>query len=147
MTISDYSCPTTSYWSFKYNSCIPCPNGFTQDILFPFKCYLVSDLKNFTDAKSFCEANNSILPRPKTYNERYLLRFLTLWLDSKIEYVGQPFLFGDGTKVLDFRYPNPDNFGGTNDLLIENAIVLWLCAICDGPGYEQITNVCEYSEL
>ncbi|RNA19947.1 neurocan core [Brachionus plicatilis] len=120
--ISSYSCPTDNYRLNETDSCKPCMAGFTTFNSYPFNCYKLDGNRNYESAKLFCQSLNSFLWRPKTLTELNFLNDLT-WAESKITYVGQPFVWPDGSIVYNFDENEPNNSGGGISSLRENASV------------------------
>ena len=82
------------------DTCKPCMDGFSTLNNYPFNCYKVDVIRNFSSAKLYCNSLISYLWRPKTLTELNL-KSQGSWVDSIINYVGEPYVWPDGSKLYD----------------------------------------------
>lgn len=108
----------------EFEPCTACKSGFNSYDQYPFNCYLIHTGLNFLSAKSFCENLNSTLWSPKTLSERSVYTAGVSWLNSIISYVGEPFVWPDGSLVYGFPATEPNNSPGNDYLLNEDALVM-----------------------
>lgn len=118
--LSNFSCPKDYYRLNENDSCIQCKANFSSSTEYPFNCYLVHKSLNFNQAKYFCARMNSSLWTPKSISEINL--FPVAWVNSEVSYVGEPYVWPDGSKVKYFSNNEPNNHGGNNWFLRENAL-------------------------
>ncbi|RNA11732.1 delta and Notch-like epidermal growth factor-related receptor [Brachionus plicatilis] len=124
--ISDYFCDKDQYRLNKSDICRNCTNGFSTYKDYFFNCYHINGPKNFSAAKSYCEEMNSFLWRPKTLIELDLFKKDWYWVEAKINYVGEPFVWPDGSKVNRFNSDEPNNLnGGNNKNIIEEVLAAY----------------------
>ena len=67
---------------------------------------------NFEQATTYCLQKNSFIVTPKSLAEQRVLTILNntlIWVNSTISYLGEPFLWPDGSKVRTFRQGEPEN--------------------------------------
>ncbi|RNA19946.1 crumbs -like protein [Brachionus plicatilis] len=121
--INSYSCPNDNYRLNETDSCKPCMTGFTTLNNYPFNCYKIDGNRTFDSAKLFCQSLNSFLWRPKTLTEQNIYNTHWRWAESKITYVGQPYVWPDGSKVYGMANGEPEN-RGENKYLHENVLML-----------------------
>ncbi|RNA41525.1 hypothetical protein BpHYR1_032094 [Brachionus plicatilis] len=141
--INSYSCPTDNYRLNETDSCKPCMTGFTTFNSYPFNCYKLDGNKNYESAKLFCQSLNSFLWRPKTLTERNIFKQHWPWAESKITYVGQPFVWPDGSKVYGIRDGEPNNIGGNIYLLNENALMPHDSFFGDSSDQSEFLTICQ----
>ncbi|RNA41830.1 hypothetical protein BpHYR1_040025 [Brachionus plicatilis] len=138
----------TEYWSIKMNSCLPCPVTFKRYSLNSFSCYHMSqnDMK-FFEAKSYCEEKSAFLPRPKTSNERELIRYLSnntkTWVDSFIDSLGEVYKWGDGTNVTGFKNGQPGNEGDNSSRLNQNVLIISDLCFFDIEYWKTFKTICQ----
>ncbi|RNA43630.1 hypothetical protein BpHYR1_015135 [Brachionus plicatilis] len=124
------------------DSCKPCMTGFTTFNSYPFNCYKQDGNRKYESAKLFCQSLNSFLWRPKTLTELNFLNDLT-WAESKITYVGQPFVWPDGSIVYNFDENEPNNSGGDISSLRENAAVSQDSMLVDSNFENEFLTLCQ----
>ncbi|RMZ98262.1 brevican core [Brachionus plicatilis] len=120
--ISDYNCSSNYFRLDETQSCIPCRSNFNSYYQYPFNCYHFHTSLNFESAKAFCETLNSTLWAPKSYSERSISNTDYSWVNSIISYVGEPFVWPDGSRVHGFEAGEPKNYLGDDYLLYENVL-------------------------
>ncbi|RNA33097.1 neurocan core -like [Brachionus plicatilis] len=96
--INSYACSTGYYRLNENDSCKPCMSGFTTFNNYPFNCYKTNDDRIYQSGKLLCQSLNAYLWRPKTMSERKIYIQDPAWIDSIISYVGEPFVWPDGSK-------------------------------------------------
>ena len=135
--ISSFSCSTNSYRSKKLNSCKLFPSGFTQYSAYPFTCYHFSaDDLNYDQAKAYCLQKKSVLINPKSLAEQSFIsnyRDVGYWIDSTISYIGEPYLWSDGSKVGGFIQGELNNSDMDFYTLKENVILYLTYKFYDFP--------------
>ncbi|RNA26654.1 neurocan core -like [Brachionus plicatilis] len=121
-SINNYYCETGYYRLNETDVCKPCMSGFTTFNNYPFNCYKKEyTQRDYETANSYCQGLNSFLWTPKTRTERNIFASNRAWVNSKITYVGEPFVWPDGLRVYEMGDGEPNNGGGNNYLLHENA--------------------------
>ncbi|RNA16161.1 aggrecan core isoform X1 [Brachionus plicatilis] len=141
--ISSYSCPADNYRLNETDSCKPCMTGFTTLNNYPFNCYKIDGNRTFESAKLFCQSLNSFLWRPKTLTERNIYNPHWRWAESKITYVGQPYVWPDGSKVYGMANGEPENMG-ENKYLHENVLMLpHVSVFCDFNSQHEFLTICQ----
>ena len=152
MRVSDYACASnTDYWSLKQNTCLPCPVNFTSNSQWPFSCYLItSGSFNHSTTSSFCASRNATLLIIKTMREfnyfKSLFGITRYWMDSRISYIGQTYLWPDGSKVYGFRNNEPNNNSGNNTFLHKGVLVLQNGAVIDANEKWTLNTTCQYGD-
>ncbi|RNA34523.1 crumbs -like protein [Brachionus plicatilis] len=129
--ISEFNC---SFGHFRLNEtepCLPCKENFTAFNQYPFNCYHFHLKLNFESAKSYCASLNATLWSPKSISERHIFTTESSWVDSEISYVGEPFVWPDGSKVSFLKNGEPNNSEGNDKLLNEEALEIHLEAVND----------------
>ncbi|RNA17044.1 neurocan core -like [Brachionus plicatilis] len=120
--ISSYICPSDNFRLNETDICKPCSSGFSTYNNYPFNCYKIGSNITYESANLFCQSLNSFLWIPKTRTERNVFASNRAWVHSKIDYVGEPFVWPDGSKVYGLKINEPNNFGGNNIFLNENIL-------------------------
>ncbi|RNA10662.1 neurocan core [Brachionus plicatilis] len=132
--MQNYFCSSGFYRLNETEPCKPCWTEFHTNYPYPFNCYhFLQTRLDFESAKAYCESLNSTLWAPKTLTERalsftknsfFLFGFGNeYWLNSEINYVGEPFVWPDGSKILYSHYTHfIDNGGGNDTFLNENVL-------------------------
>ncbi|CAF0909394.1 unnamed protein product [Brachionus calyciflorus] len=149
-SVQNYHCTNTmEFWSLKLNKCIPCPTNFQSIVEYPFNCYHKSGkILTYSSAKLFCEQMNSNLLRTKCITERNYFQKIynrnITWLDSKITYLGEEYLWSDGSKVYGFYKDEPNNSGKT--YLYESVLVLYDGQMVDTTENNTALVVCQYTD-
>ncbi|CAF0909404.1 unnamed protein product [Brachionus calyciflorus] len=149
--LNSFSCSkTNSFWSLKHELCIPCPANFSSMPQFPYSCFLNSGLNMiYRNAKLYCEEKNSTLLRLKSIMERS--NFVQsdpngkYWLDTKINYIGETFLWGDGSKIYGFAQNEPNNLNSL-EIIFETCAVINNGKIFDEIEFYENYVVCQYSD-
>ncbi|RNA41242.1 rhamnose-binding lectin-like [Brachionus plicatilis] len=123
--LDEYACHCNhGFFGKKSNdtdTCKPCLSGFRTYNNYPFNCYKYHFInKNYESAKLFCQSLNSFLWTPKTLTERNIFVNERAWVYSKINYVGEPFVWPDGSKVYGMDTNEPNNCNASREFLIRH---------------------------
>ncbi|RNA18968.1 neurocan core [Brachionus plicatilis] len=117
-SINTYGCLPDNYRLNETDICKPCSSGFSTYNNYPFNCYKKDNVqRNIESANLFCQSLNSFLWTPKTRTERNIFASYRAWVHSKIDYVGEPFVWPDGLEVYGMANGEPNNLNGDNNLL------------------------------
>ncbi|CAF0835040.1 unnamed protein product [Brachionus calyciflorus] len=148
LIISNYTCQTNHFYSFKQKLCVPCPGNLTSDNRYPFKCFFESNtLFNYSQAVIECAKLGLTLIRPKSLNERQMIlsRFGNRnRVDSIITQLGDTYFWGDGTKVYGFAINEPNNSGESH--LVQNNLFTEGCGLNDSSESDTAKLLCEYTD-
>ncbi|CAF0748201.1 unnamed protein product [Brachionus calyciflorus] len=147
LLISEYSCGTNQFYSFKQNKCVACPLDYLSDNMYPFKCfYIYNKYTDYLGSVAECKKHNLTQMRLKSANERQLIltRFGSdNWVDSQITEIGANYFWGDGTKVYGFANNKPDNDNSISQLL-KNSLLLTGGSLIDVSESTVATGACDY---
>lgn len=120
--IRNFICSHDHFRLNETEPCRPCQRNFFTYRLYPFNCYHDYVRLNFESAKAYCISLNSTLITPKSLSERYAYKLSKeSWINSEIKYVGEPFVWPDGSKIYGLKFV--DNHGGNDSYLEENVLV------------------------